>query len=104
MRTRLIGDHVDRGGAAHQLRQDIGRIRDEADGPRGPFAAVPFNLGESVVERWRDLVEESLTPFIVTAIGWAPPMPPSPAETTSRPASVPPKCFAATAANVSYVP
>ncbi len=33
-------------------------------------------------------------PFMVTASGCAPPMPPQPALTTSRPASAPPKCCA----------
>ena len=42
--------------------------------------------------------------FIVTASGWAPPMPPRPAVSVIVPASVPPKCFSPTAANVSYVP
>ena len=40
-------------------------------------------------------------PFIVTASGCAPPMPPQPAVSVSVPASVPPNRFAATAANVS---
>ena len=39
--------------------------------------------------------------FMVTASGCAPPIPPSPAVTTSRPFSVPPKRLRATAANVS---
>jgi hypothetical protein len=43
-------------------------------------------------------------PFMVTASGWAPPMPPSPAVSVMVPASEPPNRFAATAANVSYVP
>ena len=42
--------------------------------------------------------------FSVTASGWAPPIPPQPPVTVSVPASVPPNRFAATAANVSYVP
>ena len=40
-------------------------------------------------------------PFIVTASGWAPPMPPSPAVSVIVPASEPPNRLAATAANVS---
>ena len=40
-------------------------------------------------------------PFIVTASGCAPPIPPRPAVATSRPASVPPKCCAAHSAKVS---
>ncbi len=39
--------------------------------------------------------------FMVTAIGWAPPMPPSPAVRVMVPASVPPKRLAAIAAKVS---
>src|SRR5437868_4100743 len=31
-------------------------------------------------------------PFMVAARGWAPPMPPRPAVTTNRPATLPPKC------------
>ena len=40
-------------------------------------------------------------PFIVAASGWAPPIPPRPAVTTSRPLSVPPKWRFAAAAKVS---
>jgi len=43
-------------------------------------------------------------PFMVAASGWAPPIPPMPPETTSLPASEPPKCFRASEAKVSYVP
>lgn len=43
-------------------------------------------------------------PFMVTARGWAPPIPPHPAVSVSVPASVPENRFAATAENVSYVP
>ncbi len=39
--------------------------------------------------------------FMVTASGWAPPIPPSPAVRVIVPARVPPNFFAATAANVS---
>ena len=42
--------------------------------------------------------------FMVTASGWAPPMPPSPAVTVIVPASVPSNRLSATAANVSKVP
>ena len=40
-------------------------------------------------------------PFMVTASGWAPPMPPRPAVRVIVPARVPPNDFAATAAKVS---
>ena len=40
-------------------------------------------------------------PFIVTASGWAPPMPPAPQVTVSVPESEPPKRFSAIAAKVS---
>ncbi len=39
--------------------------------------------------------------FIVTAKGWAPPMPPSPAVTVSLPLRDPPKCRRAASAKVS---
>lgn len=39
--------------------------------------------------------------FMVTARGWAPPMPPRPAVRVMVPARVPPNFFAATAAKVS---
>ncbi|MGX1270428.1 hypothetical protein RKD18_003622 [Streptomyces phaeoluteigriseus] len=39
--------------------------------------------------------------FMVTARGWAPPMPPRPAVSVMVPARVPPNFFAATAAKVS---
>ena len=42
--------------------------------------------------------------FMVTASGWAPPMPPSPAVTVIVPARVPSNLLSATAANVSNVP
>ncbi|GAA2910225.1 hypothetical protein GCM10020221_02670 [Streptomyces thioluteus] len=45
---------------------------------------------------------QSATPsFMVTASGWAPPIPPSPAVSVIVPARVPPNFFAATAENVS---
>ena len=39
-------------------------------------------------------------PFIVIARGWAPPMPPNPAVTTSRPRREPPNRYRASAAHV----
>ena len=42
--------------------------------------------------------------FIVTASGWAPPIPPSPAVRVAVPRREPPNCWRATSANVSYVP
>ena len=43
-------------------------------------------------------------PFMVTASGWAPPIPPSPPVSTTRPRNDPPKWASATAANVWNVP
>ena len=40
-------------------------------------------------------------PFMVAASGWAPPIPPMPPETTSLPASEPPKCLRPSEAKVS---
>ena len=50
---------------------------------------------------WSHSMQIATPPFIVTASGCAPPMPPSPAVRVIVPASVPPNRFAATAANVS---
>ena len=46
-------------------------------------------------------MHSAVPPHIVIASGCAPPIPPSPAVTTRRPRSVPPKHLRATAANVS---
>jgi hypothetical protein len=55
--------------------------------------------------RCRSTSTQSAQPsFIVTASGCAPPIPPSPAVTTSLPRSEPPNRCRASAANVSYVP
>ncbi len=43
-------------------------------------------------------------PFIVTASGCAPPIPPSPPVSVTVPASDPPNRCVAASANVSYVP
>ena len=51
-----------------------------------------------------ELLRRGVEIDIVTASGWAPPMPPRPAVSTTRPRSVPPKCWRASSANVSYVP
>ncbi len=43
-------------------------------------------------------------PFIAAASGWAPPIPPSPADTNTRPSRLPPNFRPATDASVSNVP
>ena len=57
-----------------------------------------------VIRDWSTSTQIATPSFIVTARGWAPPMPPSPAVSVIVPASVPPKRLSATAANVSKVP
>ncbi len=49
-------------------------------------------------------MQTATPPFMVTASGCAPPMPPRPAVRVTVPARLPPKRLAATAAKVSYVP
>ena len=53
---------------------------------------------------WSTSTHTHTPSFIVTASGWAPPMPPSPAVNVMVPASVPSNFLAAMAPNVSYVP
>ena len=72
-----------------------------------------------VIRDWSHSMQMTTPSFIVTASGWAPPMPPSPAVTVIVPASAPPRSsrppvepagiepveiLSATAANVSNVP
>ena len=70
--------------------------------------AQAARLGISLAELMRRAIREgsqsmqiAIPSFMVTASGWAPPIPPRPAVSVMVPASVPPKRFAATAANVS---
>ena len=54
-----------------------------------------------VMRDWSHSTQMTTPPFMVTASGWAPPMPPSPAVRVIVPLSVPPKRLAAIAAKVS---
>ncbi len=54
----------------------------------------------SILSRSASIARQA-APFIVAASGWAPPIPPRPAVTSSLPASDPPKYLSATAAKVS---
>ena len=90
--------------------QHVGGVALERDRARLARAPALVDARERLVERSDALVDVARgqppldprrdrprrrgrsPPFIVTASGWAPPMPPRPAVTTSRPASVPPKC------------
>ena len=60
MRARLIGDHIDGDAPANDLGQDLGGVPDEADRPRGAFAAVALDLHDRIVERRSDLIDEAL--------------------------------------------
>ncbi len=53
------------------------------------------------IRDWSHSTQMTTPPFIVTASGWAPPMPPRPPVSVIVPVSVPPKRLAAIAANVS---
>ena len=122
VRARLVRHDVDGRVASHELRQHLGGVAEQADRERAALRLCGGEPLERVVERARALVQvagldAALDPLdvdldaqraaarsCVTASGWAPPIPPSPAVTTSRPASEPPKRLRAIAANVSYVP
>ena len=71
---------------------------------------VVLESEQAVLDCQPDMVALAKLPWpgaIVTAKGWAPPIPPHPAVTHSRPARSPPssaKCDRPTWANVSYVP
>ena len=58
-------------------------------------------LDPPLMRVWSHSTQMTTPPFIVTASGWAPPMPPSPAVRAIVPRSVPPKRLAAIAAKVS---
>ena len=53
------------------------------------------------IRDWSHSTQMTTPPFMVTASGWAPPMPPRPPVSVIVPLSVPPKRLAAIAANVS---
>ena len=57
-----------------------------------------------VIRDWSTSMQIATPSFMVTASGWAPPMPPRPAVSVIVPASVPPNLLSATAAKVSKVP
>ena len=57
-----------------------------------------------VIRAWSHSMQIATPSFMVTASGWAPPMPPRPAVSVMVPARVPPKRLSATAAKVSKVP
>ncbi len=54
-----------------------------------------------VIRDWSHSTQMTTPPFMVTASGCAPPIPPRPAVSVIVPLSVPPKRLAAMAANVS---
>ena len=57
-----------------------------------------------VIRAWSHSMQIATPSFMVTASGWAPPMPPRPAVSVIVPARVPPNLLSATAAKVSKVP
>ena len=58
--ARLIGDDVDAHAAAHELGHHVGSVGDERDAARCPITKRALRDGERVVERRRDLVQETL--------------------------------------------
>ena len=106
VRARLVRHDVDRRVAAHQLREDLRGVAEQADRQRAPLAPgrrrAASSASSSVSRRarpgsrvcdagarcaaGRPRRTARSRSFMVTASGWAPPIPPSPAVTTSRPA------------------
>ena len=104
MRARLVGEHVRRDAAPHELGQHVGGVADEADRQRAARARCASAIqrerlvearascGRSSRVARRLSMRDSSTstprnaaPCIVAASGCAPPMPPSPAVSTKRP-------------------
>ena len=90
---------------------DKGRPKDFAFSTRSTasstLSAISSKYLVSILFSMRDLstsITKQTPPFIVTARGCAPPIPPQPPVSVSVPWSVPLKRFWATAAKVSYVP
>src|SRR5207237_7194267 len=54
------GDAIDVAAPRHELRQDVGGVRHESDGPYGALAPVALDSRERFVERRSDLVEKAL--------------------------------------------
>ena len=119
MRRGLVGDDVDVDAAPQQLGQHVRAVAFEPDRERPALGLGGQHALDGVVEVVGPLVEVALVhaalearagststisttpPFMVTASGCAPPMPPQPPVTVSVPASEPPKRFSAMAAKVS---
>ncbi len=101
----LVGDHVGNDTPAHQLGQHLGDVADQSDRERrrcgsgrsrparaprrdrcrsGRSSRCPPAAGSGSRST---STPRKAAPFIVAASGWAPPIPPSPPVTTSRPAS-----------------
>ena len=99
----LVGQHVGHDAAPHQFGHDLGGVADQADRQRLPLRASRRAPGAaprrgrgtcgrgSRLCRRRSMRAGSTStprkaaPFMVAASGCAPPMPPRPAVTTSRP-------------------
>ena len=91
------------GQAGHLLRRGALGAQGDVDGVVQVVGdLVEVAVLDAAVQAGRvDVDDEAGPSFIVTANGWAPPMPPQPAVRVSVPASVPPYRFSATAANAA---
>ncbi len=104
VRRGLVGDEVEGDSPGNQLREDVGRIAEQPDRERptcSDAAAGSRAIASSSSsacssryrvssrrssERWSTSTQRQAAPAIVAASGCAPPMPPSPAVSTVRPA------------------
>jgi hypothetical protein len=121
VRAGLVGDDVDLLAAGQQLGQHLGGVGDHADRQRPSGGGCGAHPAQAVLDGVGDLVEvagldpplhpdgstsrhSAVPPFMVTASGCAPPIPPSPAVRTTLPRSVPSYRWSARAAKVWKVP
>ena len=74
--------------------------RSASSRPSAATSRYPYSIRRAIRDGSQSMTMAT-PPFMVTASGWAPPMPPSPAVSVIVPASDPPNRLAATAANVS---
>ena len=121
VRRGLVGDDVEPLAGRRPGRLDLGGVPDQRDGDgvagrRGSarpcqrfigIAGEPVDVPDlqpSARPLGVDLDREAYALVHRDGQRLRPPIPPSPAVSTTRPRSVPPKCWRASSANVSYVP
>src|SRR3954469_26071073 len=67
MRTGLVGEDIRSNAPSHQLRKDVGRIADEANGKRAPRRCRFSNPCESLVDVARFAIAVSSRKSLVDA-------------------------------------